>query len=218
MFEHIKEPQARGEGQADQEADHGQHVAAPGVSGQGLGVNFARWVGLRCDVGGAYPHVTTPGPARTNVELSSRHEPSRCDPLGCTARSPRSLEGSAEPQGGSMGIFQRAHDIAQAKANKALDAAEKPDEMLDLSYEKMLEQITQVRRALVDIAASRKSIELQSNNSKARSTTSKTRPRLRSDRAERTWPKRRCPARLQHNNRSMPWSPNAPSWSKKRPS
>ena len=52
-----------------------------------------------------------------------------------------------------MGIFQRAHDIVQAKTNKALDAAEKPDEMLDLSYEKMLEQITQVRRALVDLAA-----------------------------------------------------------------
>ncbi len=60
-----------------------------------------------------------------------------------------------------MGIFQRAHDIAQAKANKALDSAEKPDEMLDLSYEKMLEQITQVRKALVDIAGSRKRIELQ---------------------------------------------------------
>ena len=60
-----------------------------------------------------------------------------------------------------MGIFQRAHDIAQAKANKALDAAEKPDEMLDLSYEKMLEQITQVRRALVDLAASKKRLELQ---------------------------------------------------------
>ena len=60
-----------------------------------------------------------------------------------------------------MTLFQRAHDIVQAKANKALDAAEKPDEMLDLSYEKMLEQITQVRRALVDIAASRKQIELQ---------------------------------------------------------
>ncbi|HEY1832213.1 MAG TPA: PspA/IM30 family protein [Acidimicrobiales bacterium] len=59
------------------------------------------------------------------------------------------------------GIFQRAHDIAQAKANKALDAAEKPDEMLDLSYQKMLEQITQVRRALVDIAGSKKQIELQ---------------------------------------------------------
>jgi phage shock protein A len=60
-----------------------------------------------------------------------------------------------------MSIFQRAHDIVQAKANKALDAAEKPDEMLDLSYEKMLEQITQVRRALVDIAGSKKQIELQ---------------------------------------------------------
>jgi phage shock protein A len=60
-----------------------------------------------------------------------------------------------------MGLFQRAHDIVEAKANKALDSAEKPDEMLDLSYEKMLEQITQVKRSLVDIAASRKQLELQ---------------------------------------------------------
>lgn len=60
-----------------------------------------------------------------------------------------------------MGLFQRAHDVVEAKANKALDKAEKPDEMLDLSYEKMLEQLTQVRRALVDIAASKKQIELQ---------------------------------------------------------
>ena len=59
------------------------------------------------------------------------------------------------------GIFQRAHDIVQAKTNKALDAAEKPDEMLDLSYEQMLDQLTQVRRGLVAIAASRKQIELQ---------------------------------------------------------
>src|SRR6202034_2499199 len=60
-----------------------------------------------------------------------------------------------------MTLFQRAHDILAAKANKALDAAEKPDEMLDLSYEQMLDHLTQVRRALVDIAASRKQIELQ---------------------------------------------------------
>jgi len=65
-----------------------------------------------------------------------------------------------------MGLFQRAHDIVEAKANKALDAAEKPDEMLDLSYEKMLEQITQVRRSLVDIAASKKQIELQEDQLK----------------------------------------------------
>jgi phage shock protein A len=60
-----------------------------------------------------------------------------------------------------MSLFQRAHDILAAKANKALDAAEKPDEMLDLSYEQMLDQLTKVRQALVTIAASRKRIELQ---------------------------------------------------------
>jgi phage shock protein A len=84
--------------------------------------------------------------------------------------------GTAVSRGGSLGVsvlpidgeeqirmslFQRARDIAQAKANKALDAAEKPDEMLDLSYEQMLDQITQVRRGLVSVAASRKQLELQ---------------------------------------------------------
>src|ERR1700728_5435589 len=60
-----------------------------------------------------------------------------------------------------MTLFQRAHDILAAKTNKALDAAEQPDEMLDLSYEQMLDQITKVRQALVTVAASRKRIELQ---------------------------------------------------------
>src|SRR5256884_9541529 len=60
-----------------------------------------------------------------------------------------------------MSLFSRAHDVLAAKANKALDAAEKPDEMLDLSYEQMLDQITKVRQGLVTIAASRKQIELQ---------------------------------------------------------
>src|ERR1043165_7408568 len=60
-----------------------------------------------------------------------------------------------------MSLFQRARDVLAAKANKALDAAEKPDEMLDLSYEQMLDQITKVRQGLVTIAASRKQIEPQ---------------------------------------------------------
>jgi phage shock protein A len=60
-----------------------------------------------------------------------------------------------------MSLFQRAHDIVAAKTNKALDAAEKPDEMLDYSYDQMLDQITQVKRGLVTIAASRKQLELQ---------------------------------------------------------
>jgi phage shock protein A len=60
-----------------------------------------------------------------------------------------------------MSLYQRARDVLAAKANKALDAAEKPDEMLDLSYEQMLDQITKVKQGLVAIAASRKQIELQ---------------------------------------------------------
>ncbi len=60
-----------------------------------------------------------------------------------------------------MTLFQRARDVLAAKANKALDAAEKPDEMLDLSYEQMLDHITQTRRALVEIAAAGKRLELQ---------------------------------------------------------
>ena len=60
-----------------------------------------------------------------------------------------------------MSLFQRAHDIVAAKANKALDSAENPNEMLDYSYQQMLDHITRVRQALVDIAASRKRIELQ---------------------------------------------------------
>ena len=58
-------------------------------------------------------------------------------------------------------LFQRAREILNAKANRALDAAEKPDEMLDLSYEQMLDQLTKVRQALVSVAASRKQLELQ---------------------------------------------------------
>ena len=60
-----------------------------------------------------------------------------------------------------MSLFQRAHDIVSAKANKALDSAENPNEMLDYSYEQMIDQITRLRQALVDIATSRKRIELQ---------------------------------------------------------
>jgi phage shock protein A len=60
-----------------------------------------------------------------------------------------------------MSLFSRAHDILAAKANKALDSVENPDELLDYSYQQMLDYITRVRQALVQIAAERKRIELQ---------------------------------------------------------
>ena len=60
-----------------------------------------------------------------------------------------------------MSLFSRAHDIIAAKANNALDSAENPNETLDYSYQQMLDYITKVRQALVQIAAERKRIELQ---------------------------------------------------------
>ena len=60
-----------------------------------------------------------------------------------------------------MSLFSRAHDILAAKANKALDSVENPNETLDYSYAQMLEYITRVRQALVEIAAERKRLELQ---------------------------------------------------------
>ena len=60
-----------------------------------------------------------------------------------------------------MSFFSRLKAIFQAKASKALDAAEKPDEMLDYSYEKQTELLTQVRRGVADVATSKKRLELQ---------------------------------------------------------
>ena len=60
-----------------------------------------------------------------------------------------------------MGLWQRFSFIFKAKANKVLDRAEDPREILDYSYEKQLELLKQVRRGLVDVATSRKRLELQ---------------------------------------------------------
>jgi phage shock protein A len=60
-----------------------------------------------------------------------------------------------------MSLFSRAHDILAAKANKALDSVENPNEMLDYSYQELLDYVTRIRQALVGIAAERKRIELQ---------------------------------------------------------
>ena len=65
-----------------------------------------------------------------------------------------------------MGAWQRFKMIFQAKTNKALDKMEDPRETLDLSYDKQLENLTKVRRAVADVATARKRIELQANELK----------------------------------------------------
>jgi phage shock protein A len=60
-----------------------------------------------------------------------------------------------------MGISRRIATLFRAKANKVLDHAEDPREVLDYSYERQLETVQKVRRGLADVATSRKRIELQ---------------------------------------------------------
>ena len=59
------------------------------------------------------------------------------------------------------GLMNRFSLIFKAKANKALDRAENPNETLDYSYAKMLEMQQKVRRGVADVATSRKRLELQ---------------------------------------------------------
>ena len=66
-----------------------------------------------------------------------------------------------------MSFFSRLKAIFQAKANKALDAAENPHEMLDYSFEKQTELLTQVRRGVADVATSKKRLELQAEKLQA---------------------------------------------------
>ena len=58
-------------------------------------------------------------------------------------------------------ITRRLADLFRAKANKALDQAEDPREILDYSYHKQLEMLQRVRRGMADVATSRKRVELQ---------------------------------------------------------
>jgi phage shock protein A len=60
-----------------------------------------------------------------------------------------------------MSIFRRLSMVFQQKANRVLDRAENPAEALDLSYEKMLENLQKVRRSIADVLTSQKRLEAQ---------------------------------------------------------
>jgi phage shock protein A len=60
-----------------------------------------------------------------------------------------------------MSIGRRIAALFRAKANKALDRAEDPREMLDYSYQQQLEMVQKVRRGLADVATSLRRVELQ---------------------------------------------------------
>lgn len=58
-------------------------------------------------------------------------------------------------------IARRIADLFRIKANKVLDRAEDPREVLDYSYQQQQELLQKVRRGVADVATSRKRLELQ---------------------------------------------------------
>jgi phage shock protein A len=58
-------------------------------------------------------------------------------------------------------MLKRLSAIFQAKANRALDHLEDPREMLDLSYEKQVDMLRDVKRGIVEVTAARRRLELQ---------------------------------------------------------
>lgn len=65
-----------------------------------------------------------------------------------------------------MSVFRRMGDVLQQRVNSVLDKAEDPNQALDLSYQKQLEALQQVRRGVADVLTSEKRLELQQNELK----------------------------------------------------
>jgi phage shock protein A len=59
------------------------------------------------------------------------------------------------------GLWSRFTLIFKSKASKALDRAENPNETLDYSYEKQLQQLQNVKRGIADVTTAKKRLELQ---------------------------------------------------------
>lgn len=60
-----------------------------------------------------------------------------------------------------MSLMRRLSMIFKSKASRALDKAEDPRETLDYSYERTVEMLQKMRRAVTDVATSRKRLEIQ---------------------------------------------------------
>src|SRR5690349_22103986 len=58
-------------------------------------------------------------------------------------------------------MLNRMKTVMAAKMSKALDRAENPNETLDYSYEKQLEQLQKVKQGLAQVVTSKKRLQLQ---------------------------------------------------------
>ncbi len=66
-----------------------------------------------------------------------------------------------------MSLGKRLRLIFEMKGNEALDAAEDPTQVMNLSYEKQLEQVQNLRRAIAQVMTEEKHIELLEQQTEA---------------------------------------------------
>lgn len=66
-----------------------------------------------------------------------------------------------------MSLGKRLRLLFEMKSNTALDAMEDPTQVMNLSYEKQLEQLQNMRRAVVQVATEEKHIELLEQQAQA---------------------------------------------------
>jgi phage shock protein A len=61
----------------------------------------------------------------------------------------------------TMGLISRFSNLFKAKTNTVLDKLEKPEEMLDYSFEKQRELINRLRRDVAEVVTAKKRLEMQ---------------------------------------------------------
>jgi phage shock protein A len=62
-----------------------------------------------------------------------------------------------------VSLWSRFIFLFKAKASKALDRVERPDETLDYAYEEQLRLLQKVKRGVVDVVTAKKQLEAQAN-------------------------------------------------------
>src|SRR5918994_1861356 len=60
-----------------------------------------------------------------------------------------------------MGLISRFSNLFKAKTNTVLDKLEKPEEMLDYSFEKQRELLNRLRRDVAEVVTAKKRLEMQ---------------------------------------------------------
>ena len=63
------------------------------------------------------------------------------------------------------GFFRRISDIFRAKANRAVDRMERPEDLLDRSYEQQLELLGKLRQQLTAVVATKKRLQSDAERS-----------------------------------------------------